>query len=62
MTKSEKFKIVAEVAKELAKLLTKTSYANNEDLFKIVDKIVEKFGIDNETAVAIVFKTAYNIF
>lgn len=57
MTKSEKFKIVAEVAKELAKLLTKTSYANNEDLFKIVDKIVEKFGIDDGAAVDIVFKT-----
>lgn len=56
MTKSEKFKIVAEVAKELAKLLEKKSYSDNDDFFKISKKIIKKFGIDEETAISIVFK------
>ena len=56
MTKSEKFKIVAEVAKELAKLLEKKSYSDNDDFFKISKKIIKKFGIDEGTAISIVFK------
>lgn len=56
MTKSEKFKIVAEVAKELAKLLEKKSYSDKDDFFKISKKIIKKFGIDEKTAISIVFK------
>ena len=54
MKKSEQFKIVAEAAKELAKLLKREPYATTEDLARIAEKMVEKFNVNEDVAFEIV--------